>query len=312
MSRTRSRALLALPASAALLALLVACSDDAAQTAPEVSTTQAPAGDQQADEMPGGGGTSGEIAAVSDLLMQVQGDDGQTAVSWDAGTTITQSVAGTLADVTVGSCVVTVGASGDDSTAAATSVTVTAATDGECSGGFGGGAGGGMPGGSGGGSGDGERPSGMPSGAPDGAMPEGGELPDGAPTGQPDGDGGGGGFGTVTAGLVTAVDGSTITVQQIGEDSSTTGTVTVDGSTTYTTTVTADSSAIAVGLCVTAIGEADSSGQVAATSLALSEAGDSGCSTGFGGGMPGGGRGGAGSGEGSGQGSDQGQEDADA
>jgi hypothetical protein len=300
MSRTRSRALLALPASATLLALLVACSSEVETATPEASSTQAPSGDQQSGEMPGGGGTTGEIAAVSDLLMQVQGDDGQTAVSWDDSTTITQTVAGTLADVTVGSCVVAMGASEDGT--AATSVTVTAATDGECTSGFGGGgSGGGMPGGSGDDSGSGERPSGMPSGAPDGEMPEGGEMPDGAPTDLPDG-ASGGGFGGMSAGLVTAVDGSTITVQQIGEDSSTTATITVDDATTYTTTVTADSSAVVVGLCVTAIGEADSSGQVAA-----------GCSTGFGGGMPGGGRGGSGQGgDSADQGSGQGEDGSDA
>jgi hypothetical protein len=280
-SRTRSRSLLVLPAAAAVLTLLVACSDDAAQTAE-------PAADQQAGEMPGGGGTTGEIAAVSDLLMQVQGDDGQTAVSWDDSTTITQTVAGTLADVTAGVCVVAI--TGSDDATAATSIAITAATDGECTSGFGGGGFGG-----GDGSGDGERPSGMPTGGAgeDGEAPS-GDMPSGMPTGGTDGAGGGADFGGMTSGLVTAVDGSTITVETTDQDGTTTSeTVTVDDSTTYTTTVDADSSAIAVGLCVTAQGESDDSGQVAATSLALSEAGDEGCSTGFGGqggfggGMPG-------------------------
>lgn len=257
MSRTRPRPLAA-PAAAAVLVLLAACSsgtdstDDTAGSS--AAGTQAPV--TQQGGRPGGGGTTGEIAAVSDALLQVQGDDGQTAVTWDDATTISQTVTVALADVTVGSCVVAM-TSGDDDAAAATSVTISVATDGECAGGFGGG--GAVPGG--------EAP-------PDGAMP------DGAPTGSPDGElPADGGFGAVTAGLVTAVDGSTITVQS-GDDSAA-STVTVDDATTYTSTVTADPTAIAVGRCVTVQGEADTSGQVAATALLLSDATDDGCSTGF-------------------------------
>jgi hypothetical protein len=130
---------------------------------------------------------------------------------------------------------------------------------------------------------------------PEGTAPT--DAPDGAPTGAPDGGdrSGGSGFGAVTAGLVTAVDGSTITVQPGGAagDDSGTATITVDDATTYSTTVAADASAMSVGRCVTAQGEADDSGQVAATSLVLSDAGEEGCSTGLGGrggsggGMPG-------------------------
>ncbi len=296
---TRSR-LLALPAvtgAVAVLTLLAACSDEPAQIAtadPTTEATQGAAGPGDGGgELPGGGGVTGEIAAVSDSVLQVQGDDGQTAVSWDDSTTITQTVTAALSDVTVGSCVVAVGA-GDDGTAA-TSVTISTAVDGECTGGFGGGAGGGAPGG--GGAGGGEMPEGggMPSGAPDGQAPGDGEQPSGMPTDLPDG-ASGGGFGGMQSfiwGLVTAVDGSTITVESAGfgdDAETTTATVTVDDATTYTTTADADATAIAVGRCVVAQGESDDSGKVAATSLALSDAGEDGCSTGFGGrgGMPGG------------------------
>ncbi|MBW0254746.1 DUF5666 domain-containing protein [Cellulomonas sp. PS-H5] len=303
MSRTRT-GLLAAPAAVAVLVLLAACSGDttdAGTASSGTGTAEAQDPGDRSGEMPGGGGTSGEIAAVSDALLQVQGDDGQTAVAWDGTTTITQTVTADLSDVTVGSCVVAF-TSGDDD-AAATSVAITAATDGECTGGFGGGSGGGgMPA-------DGEMPSGMPT---DGA--EGRELPGGAPTdmpsGAPDGaSGGSGGFGGVTSGLVTAVDGSTITVEPTGmpgsdDATTTTATITVDAATTFTSTVAADATAIAVGRCVTAQGEADSSGQVAATSLTLSDATDAGCSTGFGGrGGPGGAGGPGGSGS-EGEGSD--------
>lgn len=286
MTPTPAR-LAALPAAVALLALLSACtgsgsgSDDTAATA---EASQAPAAAQDSGRVPGGGGVTGEIAAVSDALLQVQGDDGQTAVTWDDGTTITQTVAGALSDVAVGSCVVVSGA--DDSGTAATSVAVTAAEDGSCAGGFGGGGGqrpdaGDLPEGA-------DLPDGMPTDMPSGGP--GGSMPDGAPTDLPEGGFGGSG---VTAGLVTAVDGTTITVEQTvpGADDVTTTTVTVDDGTTYTTTVAADASALAVGRCVAAQGEADDSGKVAATSLTVSDAGDDGCSTGFarrGSGMPGG------------------------
>lgn len=283
MSRTRT-GLLAAPATVAVLVLLAACSGDTADAgstgtadAGDTAQAQAPSG-QGGGGMPGGG-TSGEIAAVTDALLQVQGDDGQTAVAWDDTTTITQTVTAALSDVTVGSCVVAF-TSGDEG-AAATSVAITAATDDGCTGGFGGGgSGGGFPA-------DGDLPSGMPT-----DLPEGAEMPDGAPTDMPSG-GAGGGFGGATAGLVTAVDGSTIIVESTGapgagDATTTTATVTVDDATTFTRTVAADATAIAVGRCVTAQGEADSSGQVAATSLTLSDATDDGCSTGFSG------RGGAG------------------
>lgn len=285
-TRTRLLALPALTGAVAVLTLLAACSDEPAQVATADPTTEAAQGAAGSGDaaQPGGGGVTGEIAAITGAVMQVHGDDGQTAVSWDDATTITQTVAAALSDITVGSCVVVVGA-GDD--AAATSVALSTAVDGGCTGGFGG-SGGGMPGG-GDMPSDGEMPSGMPSGAPDGQAPGDGEQPSGMPTDLPDGasgDGSGSGFGGMTAGLVTAVDGTTITVEStgFGDDAETTTTpVTVDGSTTYSTTADADATAITVGRCVVAQGESDDSGKVAATSLVLSDAGDDGCSTGFGG-----------------------------
>lgn len=287
MTPTHARAA-ALPAAVALLTLLTACSGSGSgsgDTAASAEPSRAPAAVQDSGRTPGGGGVTGEIAAVSDALIQVQGDDGQTAVTWDDGTTITQTVAAALSDVTVGSCVVAAGA--DESGTAATSVAVTPAQDGSCTGGFGG------FGGFGGGGG--ERPEDMPEGMPT-DMPSGGPdrtMPDGAPTDLPEGgDGAFGGF-AMTAGLVTAVDGTTITVERTdpGGGDATTTTVTVDDATTYTTTVAADASALAVGRCVAAQGEADDSGRVAATSLTVSDAGDEGdegCGVARrGGGMPG-------------------------
>jgi hypothetical protein len=51
----------------------------------------------------------------------------------------------------------------------------------------------------------------------------------------------------------------------------------------YLKTVTASASALKVGLCITAVGTANSIGAVAARSIRISQPGPSGCVTGFGG-----------------------------
>lgn len=58
--------------------------------------------------------------------------------------------------------------------------------------------------------------------------------------------------------------------------------MTTTSSTKYSETVTANSSALAVGECVTAIGKTDDTGAVAASSIAIEAKVNGGCSTGFG------------------------------
>lgn len=272
-----SRPLLVTLAIGSALAL-AGCS--AAATTTASTDTSASTTDQAA--VPGGGGVSGTIAAASDSVLQVQDSDSQTAVSYTADTVVQSQVAGTLADVTVGSCVSIMGAAD----AAATSITVTAAVDGACTTGFGGGPGGGAGGGT---PPDGATaPTDMPSGMPT-------DAPSGAPTDLPDG--AGGGFGGFTSGLVTAVSGTTITVDAVtmGADTTTSTDVTVDDATTYTTTVDADASALVVGQCVSAQGESDDAGGFAASTLTVSTPGDAGCVSRSGGpGGAGGPQGGAG------------------
>ncbi|MCV2394915.1 PT domain-containing protein [Actinotalea sp. M2MS4P-6] len=239
----------------------------------------------------GRGGVSGLIAAVTGTTMQVQSDV-QTAVTWSDDTTITQEVSTDLSAVTVGSCVVVIESSADTSSdtssggvtsgdtagtaGPASSVVVSEPVDGECTG-FAGAGAGGMPGGQMAGAptdGATGMPSGMPTDMPSGGptdLPSGGstDLPSGMPTG------GSRGFGAMVAGTVTAVDDAGITVDQDG----TTSTVTIDDATTYTTTQTVDSSAISVGLCVSARGESDDRGGMTATSLSLSDAVDGACTS---------------------------------
>lgn len=273
-----------LPAIAAASVLVLAgCSASTSEAAaPAASATP----QQQQDgggAQPPGGGASGEIASVDGAVMQVRSTDAQTAVTWTDATTFSATVAGTLADVTVGSCVVaeSTATTTDDSTdttapVEATSVRITQPSDdGTCAGGFGG---------SGGGPGGGDRPDGAPTDLP--SM----QAPDGAPTDRPSGAPDGARmFGGGASGTVTAIEGSSLTV---GTDGDTTSrTVTVTDATTYTTTAAADASAIVVGQCATALGESDDSGRVTATSITVSAPTDGECSTGmFGGrGFPGGG-----------------------
>jgi len=157
--------------------------------------------------------------------------------------------------------------------AAASAVAISDAVDGSCPTGLGG-TGGRVPP-----MPDGEMPEGMPT-----DMPERGERPEGTPpdgpTGEPPEGMPEGGFGT--SGLVSAVDDLTITVEVTSPDGSTgTATVTVDDATAYTRTATSDASAVAVGQCVLAQGEADDSGAVTATSVTVSTPGDDGCSSGW-------------------------------
>lgn len=283
-ARRLAPAVLGVLVTATVLAGCQPASSGAEAAAAAPSGSAAPGG--QATGAPGvgangpGGGTSGEVVQVGDATMQVRGADEQTTVTWTSTTTFTRSVAGSLDDVVVGACVVAFGAADDG---AATSVTVSDPVDGACTGG---------PGGR--GPGDGTRPSGAPTGMP-GGMPT--DLPSGAPDGgtpgqRPSG-GPGGGFGSVVAGRVTAVDGTTLTVATTQGDDEGSASVTVSSATAWTTTATASASAVEKGLCASVRGEADDSGAVAATSVSLSEPGDDGCSTALRGGFPGG-RGGPG------------------
>lgn len=242
-------------AAAALALCLTSCGSED----PVVSNTTAAAGQEAAAppmrEQPG----SGKVAAVQGSTAQVQGADGQTAVSWTSSTNFTQQVTGALADVKVGACVMVMSsaAATDDAAAvAASTVRITPASDdGTCEAG---------PGGAGGPRG--ERPEGMPTDRPT-------DLPSGMP------DGGPGGFGGFVSGEVTAVSATGFTVDAVapGSEDTTSRTVTVSGDTAFTTTATATAADVKVGVCVTTRGDTDDTGAVTATSMQISEAADGTC-----------------------------------
>ncbi|WP_084100299.1 hypothetical protein [Demequina sp. NBRC 110051] len=285
MTITRTHRAFALAGLTAALLAGCSTSDDSDATASADTATSAapeqPAGDQANDFQRGG--VSGEIAYLADGTAQVQDDSSQTAVRFTDDTTVTTEVEIALTDIAEGQCVVVV--LGDDD--AATSVSVSEPDeDGTCSTGFGGMGGerptGDMPDGMERPT-DGDVPADMPT-----AMPEGMEAPaEGtAPEGQMPG-----GFAGLVTGTVSAVSDGGLTIED-SEGESTEVSVADDASVTGTEA--ADTSAIEVGLCMTAMGESDSSGGYDATSIELSAATDEGCTTGFGG------RGGFGGGAGGG------------
>lgn len=250
----------------ALAVLLVGCGSDettdiAGDSAPADAASGAPAGG------PGGGGgmpgAFGEIAAVDGDVLQVQSQmTGQVAVTVTADTTITDQAAAKLADVPAGACVVVRAAdAGSDAAATevtASSVAISEAGDDGCAAGFGGG---GFPGG-------GERPTDMPTDMPT-DLPS--DFPSDMPSGGPGGGRPGGGFGTV--GQVKSVSADGFVVE--GQDGDVT--VTVGADTTYTKQVAADRSALSVGRCVQAQGDADDTGAVTAETIRVSDKVDDQC-----------------------------------
>ncbi len=244
------------------------------------STAGNPSPGQSSSSQQPAPGASGLLAAFSGNTLQIQGTSSQTAVTYSATTRFTDTVAAKASDVVVGACVQvrSTPPAGNASSAptapptavTATSVTLTAAVNGTCSGlaaGPGGGGGGGRFNGGGGG---GTPPSGFPGGR-------------------------GRRFGGGASGLVTAVHGSVFTVASTrrGTTGSTPTTtpvmVTTTSATTYSRSAAATAAALKVGLCVTARGPADSTGTVAATLIALRPADNGNCNSGFGGGFGGGG-----------------------
>jgi hypothetical protein len=248
------RKLAAAGGAAVLLLALSACGsgdkDSPSATGYQDGPQNQQAGPGTDQRMPG---ANGKVAAVAGSTAQVQGMDGQVAVSWNGSTTFTKDVAGSLADIEVGSCVLVApsGDSGSSSTPATTvtaaNVRITAKVNGSC--------GVGLHGPDGGQAGSGPQLNGTPpSGAPDGRRPRVRSL--------------GGAIGEVTA--VTS-DGFTLDSVLPGSDDKKAITVTVSGDTTYTKTAAGAAADVKVGVCVTASGDTDDTGAVTATTIAVSQ-----------------------------------------
>ena len=259
------RKLAAAGGAAALLLAMSACGNGDNDT-PSVKGQDGPqnqqAGPGADGRMPG---ANGKVAAVSDSTAQVQGMDGQVAVTWNGSTTFTKDVSATLADVKVGACVLVApsGDAGSSSTPAtevtAANVRITAKTNGSC--------------------GVGLRGPGGPDGPGSGQAGSGPQLngtpPSGGPKGQrPQVRAIGGAIGEVTA--VTS-DGFTVDSVLPGSDDKTAMTVTVGADTTYTRTAAGAAADVKVGVCVAASGTTDDTGALTATSVAVSQPVDGAC-----------------------------------
>lgn len=282
---TRTQAARRIAAACGVGVLLLgagACGSDEQKPANQGTTTNqgstgdsGPSTNQQGNLRPG---TDGKIAAVADSTAQVQSAaSGQVAVSWTSSTAFTTQVDAKLSDVKVGDCVMVTSesadASGDTSQTppaqateiTATSVRISPPVDGSCT--PTGGPGGGGPQFQGGppqGGGNGGQP---PAGGQNGAPPGGGQFR-----------GIGGAFGTVTSvnakGFVVE---STRPAQGDTAAETMTVTVTVAGTTTYTTTAKGSAADVKVGQCLRADGEADDTGAVTATRIAITPPTDGEC-----------------------------------
>jgi hypothetical protein len=252
----------------------------AATPAATVATSAAPSSSPAPSaSQPAFPGVVGTAAAVAGSSLEVQNPTtGQVTVTFTASTPITDTVAVTSKDVTVGSCVTVVGKPSATGSATAggaaarsvtaTSVTISAPVKGNCTGaggfggfgGFGRGQGGATP-----------RPSFSPRPRPTGSR----------------GAFGNGAFGGAN-GKVTSVSTTGFVVQSRfrpgGSAGSTTSvTVITNAASKYLKTVTAKPSALKVGQCITAVGTANSIGAIAARTIRISQPGPNGCLSAFGG-----------------------------
>ena len=272
MIKQHRRLATALVGGLALLTL-AACGSNSASggtNPPAGNASGAPGGGQAgrggAGQGAGSGfpGVSGLIVALSGKTIQVRTTAGQSAVSFTDKTTVTEQQKAAVSDAKAGLCATVrssdtaSGQSTPSTTITASSVNLSDQVDGSCRGGFGGGFGRNRPQGA---------PSGMPSGVPSGVMPS------GAP---------GGGFGGAS-GVITAVTGSAMTIQETrGTETKTTVTVNLTGQTTYTRQAKTTTKAIATGKCVLATGKSDSTGALAATAVRLTTPVNGQCMAGFG------------------------------
>ena len=197
-------------------------------------------------------GVNGTITSVSAATLQVQSAASGNAsiVSYSASTKITDTVAGTLADVKAGSCVTVRSATAQSGTPlVASSISVGEPVNGSCAGGPGGG-----------------RPTGSPEWTPS-ARPSGAaRTPN--PSRSP-------GAGMGVFGSVQAVSGTAITVAAVsyggGTPTTATETVQVNGQTSVTKHVDSTAASLKAGRCVLVTGQTDGAGVTTATSLALSD-----------------------------------------
>jgi len=248
----------AVPVLVPLLLLAAACGGPAnASSGPKASPS------------PGRGfrnGASGQLVKITGTTLILSGTNGDTTVTFDSSTRISKTSSAAVGDIVPGICIVATGTKDAAGVVTATTVRLTPATNGACP----------APGtGQGGGGGGGFGFGGFATPRPGRPTPP-ANL----------------GFG---AGLVTAVNGTQITVKSANGAAST---VTVPTTVRVSKTSPATAADLQIGECVMATGQRDTSGTVAARALIISPPSASGTCGGFGrggfGGFFGGGGGGGG------------------
>ncbi|HEX3647955.1 MAG TPA: DUF5666 domain-containing protein [Pseudonocardiaceae bacterium] len=248
-----------------VLALVVAaCGSGGTPTAaPPANQPTRQAAGQQAP--PGAFGTA---AAVSATSIEVQSrQNGQVTVKFNGSTEFTDTTTGTLKDVKAGDCVTVTALSGGarPTKLTARTVGISPATSTGCTfGAFGGNAG----------RGNGGDFTGRPNSS---VRPR----PSGANRGGANANNFGRAFGSVTA---VSATGFTVKSAARGDNPALTTVVTVNASTTYTRTAASTAHALAVGVCIAALGPSDDTGAVTAKTIGISKPGNDGCAGGFGGG----------------------------
>ena len=258
-----NRVVLTLVAGAGALGIAACGSAAAGTTAPKATPSPSPGRGARLN------GAAGQLVQIKGQTLILSNSQGDTTVTYTSSTPISETSTAALADITAGECIVATGTKDSTGQITAQQVNVRNASNGTCTGGPGG-----VLFGPGGGGGNTRTPN--PSRTPNPQLANLGRA----------------------NGLVTAVSGTSVTVQDQGGAGSATPsgtivTVTVPTTVTVNRTDTVDSSALQTGECVLAAGSKNSAGVVAANSLTIQPAGPNGCFTGAGagGGFLGGGRG---------------------
>ncbi|MFI5313284.1 MAG: hypothetical protein ACHQ06_03910 [Candidatus Dormibacteria bacterium] len=214
-----------------------------------------------------GAGTAGQLVQVNGTNLTLSTTTGDVPVAYTSATVITNTSTGSPGDIVPGTCVVIAGQKDATGRVAATTVRLSQAVAGSCTLG---------------------RPAGGAAGGSPRAFPSGGARPSGAPTLNPNA--------ALVSGTVTAVSGTTVTVQTTA---GVTSSVTVPTTLSVTESSLATAADLTVDSCVRATGRKNAQGVVQAIALTIQPANSSGACTfaggggfgfgggrGFGGGVP--------------------------
>ena len=198
-------------------------------------------------------GAAGQLTKLTGSSMTISDQAGTVTVSYDSSTSVLQSGTGSMTDIAAGVCVTANGDREANGSVTATGVQVMLNMNGNCNqpaAGFG--------------NGNGQGPGGAsprPSGSPRAGRPT--PSPGATPANL-----------AFVRGKVSSVSGTTVTVEQ---DTGGPVTVTVPSTARITRTVSSTTARLAVGECIAATGQRDSSGAVKARAIVISAPGPNGC-----------------------------------